>query len=325
MACAICGDDANPPGARYCENCGASLDPNAPARPKSRGCRCAAPDFDADGFCRICGMKAAKLVPAVEYEQAADAALALASDTGRRHATNQDFGLVARRADGAALIVVADGVSASDNPEAASRAAAKAAERAFLKMDTPAGPLSAEAKALVRQAAEAVLDTPIAERRHDGPASTIVIAIARENPAIGALDVGIAWVGDSRAYFVAANVPEALLTRDDSWAIEQVESGRLSREEAMLSPHAHAISQWLGMALSDMVVHGKDVVLTRGMNLLLCSDGLWNYADEPSALARIFTEASKDAPDAATICRALVGFANASGGADNVTVGVLRT
>jgi serine/threonine protein phosphatase PrpC len=237
--------------------------------------------------------------------------------------TNQDFGVVARREDGAALIVVADGVSASDNPEAASRAAAKAAERAFLKADFAGRGLSLEAVALVGEAAAALIALPIAERRHDGPASTIVIAITRENGQ-GGFDVGLAWVGDSRAYFVAANVPEALLTRDDSWAIEQTESGRMTHQEAMRSPHAHAISQWLGMPIADMKVHGKDVVLTRGVSLLLCSDGLWNYADAPSALARAFTDAAKDAPDAATICRALVGFANASGGADNITVGLLR-
>jgi serine/threonine protein phosphatase PrpC len=325
MICPSCGDDANPPGARYCESCGASLDPAVVARPKGRGCRCVEPDFDPEGFCRICGMRAAKPTPAVEFEQIVDTRLALASDTGRRHPTNQDFGAVARRGDGAALIVVADGVSASDNPEAASRAAAKAAERAFVKADFASRSLSAEARALVGEAAEALLAIPIAERRHDGPASTMVLAIARENAASGGFDIGLAWVGDSRAYLVAANVPETLLTRDDSWAADQIETGRLTRQEAMRSPNAHAISQWLGMPIGDMIVHSQEVVLTPGVSLLLCSDGLWNYADEPSALARAFTEAAREAADAALICRALVGFANAAGGADNITVGLLRT
>ena len=170
-----------------------------------------------------------------------------------------------------------------------------------------------------------VLAIPIAERRHDGPASTMVLAIARENAASGGFDIGLAWVGDSRAYLVAANVPETLLTRDDSWAADQIETGRLTRQEAMRSPNAHAISQWLGMPIGDMIVHSQEVVLTPGVSLLLCSDGLWNYADEPSALARAFTEAAREAADAALICRALVGFANAAGGADNITVGLLRT
>lgn len=322
MLCPSCGDDANPPGAKFCEGCGAPLDDSAPRL--RRGCQCEKPDLDADGFCQICGLRPAKIFAAAEWEQAYDAALAIASDKGRRHPTNQDFGLVARRADGAALLVVADGVSASDNPEASSRAAAKAVEKAFLKNDAANGPLSAEAATLALEAADAVVATPIAERVNDGAASTIVIALARENAASGALDVGVAWVGDSRAYLVAANVPETLLTRDDSWATIKIESAELSREEAMRSQYAHAITQWLGMPRSEMVVHTKDTVLTRGSSLLVCSDGLWNYADEPSALARAFTDAAKDAADAASICRALVAFANGAGGSDNITVGVLR-
>jgi serine/threonine protein phosphatase PrpC len=197
-------------------------------------------------------------------------------------------------------------------------------EKAFLKNGAAADSLSAEAAALALAAADAVIATPIAERVNDGPASTIVIALARENALSGAFDVGVAWVGDSRAYLIAANVPETFLTRDDSWATIKIESGELSREEAMRSPYAHAITQWLGMPRGDMVVHTKDAVLTRGVSLLVCSDGLWNYADEPSALARAFTDAAKDAADAASICRALVAFANAAGGSDNITVGVLR-
>ena len=320
MMCPICGDDANPPGARFCEGCGTSLDPAA--RHLKRGCQCKEPELDADGFCQICGLKPAKPAAAAEFEQIVDGALA--SDKGKIHPTYQDFGLVARRADGAALIVVADGVSTSDNPEAASRAAAKAAERAFLRAEAGAGPLSTEAAALVREAAEAVIATPVAQRIHDGPASTIVVAPARENAASGALDVGLAWVGDSRAYFVAANVPATQLTRDDSWLADQVEAGAISREEAMRSPFAHAINQWLGMPEADMKIHARDAVLTRGSGLLLCSDGLWKYADDDAAFARAFTDAARDAADAAATCRALVAFANAAGGSDNITVALLR-
>lgn len=323
MFCPSCGDDASPRNAKFCESCGASLTADAPPRIKTRGCQCVKPEFDQDGFCQTCGLKPAKPLPPVEYEQTIDAALALASDKGHRHPTNQDFGIVARRADGAALIVVADGVSTSDNAEAASRAAAKAVEKIFLKGRAPGDALATEAERCVRAAAEAVIATPIAERYYDGAASTIVVAIISNNAATGALEVGLAWVGDSRAYVVAANVPEVLLTRDDSWSTEQIEAGAMTRDEAMHSPNAHAITRWLGMPLDELEVHARHSLLTRGSALLLCSDGLWNYVDAPGALARAFTEAAKDA-DAAAICRALVGLANEAGGVDNITVGLFR-
>jgi len=322
MICPSCGEDSGGDGARFCEGCGAPFDAAKPA-PK-KGCRCAAPDLDADGFCQICGLKPAKPQAAAEHEQALDVALALASDKGRRHPTNQDFGLVARRADGAALLVVADGVSASDNPEAASRAAVKAAETLFLSGSAAAEPLSTEAAALVRAAAEAVIATPVAERLHDGPASTIVLAVVRPHASAGLVNIGLAWVGDSRAYLVTPNVPATVLTSDDSWMARQLEAGKLSREEVMRSPFAHAITQWLGMEPAEMTIHTHNAVATPGAVLLLCSDGLWMYADDPASLARAYTEAARGAADAAATCRALISSANAAGGADNITVALAR-
>ena len=116
MLCPSCGDDANPPDAKFCEGLrrvarrrrripSAGL-PVRKARPRRRRLL---PDLrpEARQDLRRGGVGAGLRRHA-----------RLASDKGRRHPTNQDFGLVARRADGAALIVVADGVSASDNPEA---------------------------------------------------------------------------------------------------------------------------------------------------------------------------------------------------------------
>jgi serine/threonine protein phosphatase PrpC len=72
-----------------------------------------------------------------------------------------------------------------------------------------------------------------------------------------------------------------------------------------------------------MIIHTRRISLPPGTALLLCSDGLWNYADPPKALGRAYTEAAKDA-DAITACRRLVAFANAAGGRDNITVALLR-
>jgi serine/threonine protein phosphatase PrpC len=76
------------------------------------------------------------------------------------------------------------------------------------------------------------------------------------------------------------------------------------------------------MPLNAMAVHTREMVLPPGATLLLCSDGLWNYADAPRRMGLAYTDASKDA-DAITTCRRLVAFANAAGGRDNVTVAVM--
>ena len=54
----------------------------------------------------------------------------------------------------------------------------------------------------------------------------------------------------------------------------------------------------------------------------MCSDGLWNYASEPEALAREL--GVHDDSTVLEAARGLCAFALASGGRDNVTVMVAR-
>jgi len=90
----------------------------------------------------------------------------------------------------------------------------------------------------------------------------------------------------------------------------------------MYSPNAHAIVQCRGDPDDAPVPHVVTTALAPGDRLLLCSDGLWNYAATPSALAACTSGLPSAAPAIAG-CRFLVEFANASGGRDNVTVAML--
>ncbi len=197
LTCPACGEPAADENARFCENCRAALRPETSPAKGAPGCHCANPDPDGDGYCQTCGMKLAEPIAAPEFEEQVDGTLAVASDIGRRHPTNQDFGAVARREDGAVLLVVADGVSTSDNAEAASRAAVEAARRTFFSAAESADGLAGEAKACVLAAAEAVIAVPVETPVYDGPASTIVTLLARFNLATQAFDYAVAWVGDS--------------------------------------------------------------------------------------------------------------------------------
>jgi serine/threonine protein phosphatase PrpC len=142
------------------------------------------------------------------------------------------------------------------------------------------------------------------------PLTTIVAALASSDMAT------IGWVGDSRAYLLSGSA--RLLTRDDSWVNWAVEHGNLTEAEAMRSPNAHVIVQCLGDPEDPPEPHIMTATLSPGEKLLLCSDGLWNYAPTPSALTALTSELSAETP-AITQCRALVKFANASGGRDNIT------
>jgi len=290
--------EVNPPGARYCGECGAPLAVRPAALPPEDPRR------------------------HVEIEVAPD--LAAVSDVGcnPHHLRNEDFVGVNRdvlAAGAVQVLIVADGVSLSQSAEAASRVAVEAAglELVSASRQLAIGPEVMQ---------EAILDAHAQICRLpfdrslpiDGPGSTIVAALVAQGRAF------IGWSGDSRAYWIGPG--RALqLTRDHSFAVQEIEAGRLTPDQAMKDPNAHAILQCLGMA--NLQVMPEPSVITHmlppeGGRLLLCSDGLWNYLSGPDQLLSLLDAAGPGA-SALDQARHLVGFARQAGGADNITAAVL--
>jgi serine/threonine protein phosphatase PrpC len=320
-ACPVCGwrgqaDD------RFCEVDGTALE----SAPTVLSCACGAGagHDGGDGFCDKCGMK---LVPASAGGEAlAPAAdLAAATHVGKSHKVDEDAVRLARRErDGGPVhaIVVCDGVTSSSHGEEASAHAAEAALAVLVAAVEAEGPIDGETtmRAATKAAHRAACNAAIAAvAGKDPPGTTIVAALV----AGGRVDVG--WVGDSRAYLLTSEGPTAL-TRDHSWVNEVVDSGKMTEDEAMHSPYAHALLHCIGpledsdpeAAPEPSVGH---VLAEPGARLIVCSDGLWNYAPHPNDIA----EAAASAPagaDARTIAWTLVDHAMAMGGHDDVTVAV---
>ncbi|AEW94144.1 MULTISPECIES: PP2C family serine/threonine-protein phosphatase [Streptomycetaceae] len=289
---------------------------------------CGATGSDADGNCRGCGRARPRGRDHVERETAGTAAV---TDRGLRHHRNEDaFALSGTRLpDGtpATIAVVCDGVSSASRPDEASAAAASAAdERLAERLAAGTEPRTAMREALLT-AAEAVnslaaqggqdTDTP-PDPYANAPACTCVSAVVTG----GLLTVG--WVGDSRAYWVpddrAAQRP-ARLTEDDSWAARMVEAGLMSQEEAYSDARAHAITGWLGADAEEVDPHTACFEPDAPGVVVVCTDGLWNYAESAEQLAAVVPADARLRPLACA--RALVRVALAGGGHDNVTVAVL--
>lgn len=133
---------------------------------------------------------------------------------------------------------------------------------------------------------------------------------------VGADGVTVCWLGDSRVYWLA-DADAACLTRDDSLAAELVANGVLAEKDAMASPQAHVITQWLGADFPDPQPHVAHFTPPGPGVVLVCSDGLWNYVPEAADLAMLALPAALTSPlDAAA---ALVKVANDAGGRDNIT------
>ena len=68
---------------------------------------------------------------------------------------------------------------------------------------------------------------------------------------------------------------------------------------------------------------GSTVVNSPGW-VLVCSDGLWNYASEAAALQSLVAEISTPESDPLPLAVALVEWANSQGGKDNISVALAR-
>lgn len=324
-ACPACGE-ALPADARFCEACGAAVDADAapaPTRVELAATPTAAPDDPLasalpvhddcggvfrDGWCDLCGERE----PDPRWSSVHDVSPRLggASDRGRRHHENEDA--LALHDDGTTMVaVVCDGVSSTVDPERASAAAVEAA-LGVLRSD-PSG-----LEAAHRAADDAVRRLDFTPRGDLDPPSATFLAVTVD--AEGLVRVGS--LGDCRAYWLPDDEAEAgrQLTTDDSWAQVQVERG-MDPDEALAHPSAHVISRWLGRDADPAWAPRETTLRPDGPGrVVACSDGLWNHAPTPAALAAVV------APDATPVAqaRAWVAFANAAGGHDNITVAVAR-
>jgi serine/threonine protein phosphatase PrpC len=153
------------------------------------------------------------------------------------------------------------------------------------------------------------------------PAScTFVAAVVEQQLLV------VGSVGDSRAYWIPDAGDATALTLDDSFAQEQIASG-VPRAQAEAGPRSHAITRWLGVDAPDHRPTTATMTLAEPGWLLVCSDGLWNYCSAAQDLAALVRQTASTSPAAAeplALAGALVDWANAQGGHDNVTVALAR-
>ena len=144
-----------------------------------------------------------------------------------------------------------------------------------------------------------------------GMGTTFVGCLVREKKA------WFGWVGDSRGYLWRRGELHAT-TSDHSLLNELIKTGRLSEEEIANFQHKNVITRALGMAdLTEVDVSAWD--LEPGDVCLVCCDGLTGMVTD-DRIAEIIAKES----ELQKACQTLVDEANNNGGADNITVALVR-
>jgi serine/threonine protein phosphatase PrpC len=158
----------------------------------------------------------------------------------------------------------------------------------------------------VRAAHQAVYERGVAESDKQGMGTTLDVVLVAGPEAF------VAHVGDSRTYLIRDG-KAAQITTDHTVAEVLVIEGKLSLEEAQISPLRTILVNAIGVA-PDVGVEMAHVQLRKDDRLLLCSDGLHDYFPSDQELADLITSSE---PDEAL--KQMIELAKERGGHDNIT------
>ena len=254
-----------------------------------------------------------------------------ASDVGRVRQSNEDSVLtleatILEHEGGLSigLYVIADGMGGHQSGEVASSIAVRtigSVVNAKLLGPLAAGdPVACDPATCSRVLQEAVLEAnrriaDLARERHSDLGTTVTVAVIIGN------QICVANVGDSRTYLWRDN-QLAVITRDHSLVAQLVAAGQLTPDEIYTHPRRNEIYRALGdPRLTIDEVDAFSQRLQPGDNVLLCSDGLWDFVRDPVINTVIKNGQSKDPQ---SICQALIDRANKAGGEDNISTIVIR-
>lgn len=239
------------------------------------------------------------------------------TDVGKRRQSNQDCFSLHMVCD-YLVAIVCDGMGGANGGKIASEVACEAFCNSLiprieeLHAEDPDS-LPSVLDKLIRNAVDAANDQiyrlALKNRELTGMGTTLVGCVIHGHK------VTIFNIGDSSLYHVRGEKIRKL-TRDHSLVQSLVDSGQISREESMHHPNKNIITRALGV--DEHVEADLSRCSIASGYLLLCSDGLSNYLNGPD-LAFFLNEEGETQEKA----ELLINYANAKGGADNITAIVI--
>jgi protein phosphatase len=174
-----------------------------------------------------------------------------------------------------------------------------------------ATPLEEAVAGAIRAANEAIYSRAEVDLQLNGMGTTLAGLVTEGQRVL------VFNVGDSRCYRLRKSKLEQI-SQDHSLVEEQVRMGRITHEEALLSPLRNVITRALGtqpsveLDLFELEAEADDI-------FLLCSDGLTGEVSDSQLEVLLAADLPLD-----QICTNLVDAANQAGGHDNITCLLVR-
>ena len=208
------------------------------------------------------------------------------------------------------LYVVADGLGGHEYGEKASALAVET----LLKVYFEAPDIAPEKRLrdIIQQINQSLISfTKKNLQEGQKTATTVVVAVVRKNSLLAAN------VGDSRAYLIRDGKIRQI-TNDHSLVGELVRAGTITEVEAQESKFKNRLSRSVGSDPKLDVELYPPIPLRQGDIILLCTDGLTQYATVQILLEAVSRGTAKE------IAERLIQFAKSRGGTDNITAAVIK-
>ncbi|NLY43577.1 MAG: Stp1/IreP family PP2C-type Ser/Thr phosphatase [Clostridiaceae bacterium] len=233
------------------------------------------------------------------------------TDKGRAREINEDNFFVSEpnEASGARFCIIADGMGGHNAGEVASKMAIdemRESIRQLYRAGMSDSQIIEVLKESMWKANAAIYYRAFENKLCAGMGTTAIVCFVNDRNAY------IAHVGDSRAYLIRDKTISQITT-DHSVVEELINSGTITREEAVSHPQRHVITRALGADKDidiDIYVHkyiSNDIIL-------ICTDGLTNMLND----SEIFEIIDRN-QDLQCAVEELVLMANNKGGLDNIT------
>lgn len=236
-----------------------------------------------------------------------------ATDIGKRRGNNEDcYRLLPEKN----IYMVADGMGGHKAGEVASLKAVETASEYFTEerikeMKKKREKVKKEMIQAIMEAHQAIMTMSEAHRDYAGMGSTIVLSFIHNKLLY------VCHVGDSRIYVI--NQSEIIqITNDHSVAAELLRMGKLTKKEVRHSLLRNQLTQALGYSYY-LSPEYHEYILSKGDNVLLCSDGLWDMLSDDEIYSIVM-----EGGTVKEVCKNLVDRANEAGGDDNITVLLIK-
>ncbi len=246
--------------------------------------------------------------------------IATATDSGMVRTHNEDS-ITVDAASG--FVVLADGMGGYNAGEVASGIATAMLGTSLKQILDGAEPGRIEpesgetlaVKILKEQIAGAntsIYQAAKSQPQYAGMGTTLVVGLFYDNY------LSVAHIGDSRLYRLRQDEFKQI-TRDHSLLQEQIDSGMITEEMAMLSQNKNLVTRALGID-PEVEPEIHTYVVEAGDVYLLCSDGLSDMVEDDE----IHLTLSSLQANVQLASQQLVQMANDNGGRDNVSVILIR-